>query len=193
MHVPACLFSKLFLVAMETNQLTSRWLLLVCCAAMLCAADMWSELNLPKEHIPYFFNNNKDYSTACREDQNCPYKVGPLTGKSMHCTELEKCSWPNMQTFGLNQKHRYGIHEISLYGPCIFRHFLLSYRNTSTQPNAGAMSKTVQLNTACQHLSVSTSVGPCGICGIAPLHYLSPILWYHSYNCLNPILWVLQL
>ncbi|XP_069142595.1 EGF domain-specific O-linked N-acetylglucosamine transferase-like isoform X1 [Argopecten irradians] len=35
----------------------------------------WTSLNLPTEHIPYFFYNNPDIKQSCQEDPNCPYKA----------------------------------------------------------------------------------------------------------------------
>ncbi len=37
--------------------------------------DYWSGLNLPQEHIPYFFFNNQDVKAKCEQDSLCPYKV----------------------------------------------------------------------------------------------------------------------
>ena len=39
------------------------------------AANIWQSLKLPDEHIPYFFNNNKDMKSLCAKDSKCPYKV----------------------------------------------------------------------------------------------------------------------
>ena len=38
-------------------------------------ANIWQTLKLPDEHIPYFFNNNKDVKSLCEKDSKCPYKV----------------------------------------------------------------------------------------------------------------------
>ncbi|XP_076114479.1 EGF domain-specific O-linked N-acetylglucosamine transferase-like [Mytilus galloprovincialis] len=34
----------------------------------------WNTLNLPKEHIPYFFNNNPDIKEECKRDEKCPFQ-----------------------------------------------------------------------------------------------------------------------
>lgn len=50
-------------------------------------ADIWQTLNLPDEHIPYFFKNNEDVKSLCEKDPNCPYKRHL---KSKRCWGYEK-------------------------------------------------------------------------------------------------------
>lgn len=38
-------------------------------------ADIWSDLLLPDEHVPFFFTNNPDIRDKCAADSNCPFKV----------------------------------------------------------------------------------------------------------------------
>jgi hypothetical protein len=38
-------------------------------------ADNFTEINLPKEHIPYYFNSYPEIAEKCRSDVSCPYKV----------------------------------------------------------------------------------------------------------------------
>ncbi|PSN54636.1 EGF domain-specific O-linked N-acetylglucosamine transferase [Blattella germanica] len=37
-------------------------------------ADNFTEINLPKEHIPYYFNSFPHIADKCRVDETCPYK-----------------------------------------------------------------------------------------------------------------------
>ncbi|KAK2194258.1 hypothetical protein NP493_1g07044 [Ridgeia piscesae] len=50
-------------------------------------ANIWQTLKLPDEHIPYFFNNNKDVKSLCEKDSKCPYKKYL---KSNRCWGYEK-------------------------------------------------------------------------------------------------------
>ncbi|KAI3380333.1 hypothetical protein SNEBB_003303 [Seison nebaliae] len=34
----------------------------------------WKQINLPPNHLPYFFNNNPNLLEQCRSDQQCPFK-----------------------------------------------------------------------------------------------------------------------
>ncbi len=36
-------------------------------------SSLWTELNLPEEHIPYFFTNNPEIREQCRQDPKCPF------------------------------------------------------------------------------------------------------------------------
>lgn len=36
--------------------------------------NIWDDINLPLEHMPYFFNNNYPLSLFCEKNKNCPYK-----------------------------------------------------------------------------------------------------------------------
>jgi hypothetical protein len=38
-------------------------------------ADNFTEINLPKEHIPYYFNSYPETAEKCKVDAACPYKV----------------------------------------------------------------------------------------------------------------------
>jgi len=35
---------------------------------------IWSKLNLPPSHIPYFFNSNEKLRNLCIQDDKCPFK-----------------------------------------------------------------------------------------------------------------------
>lgn len=34
----------------------------------------WESLNIPDEHVPYFFTNNVNIKKECEKEENCPYK-----------------------------------------------------------------------------------------------------------------------
>ncbi|XP_023241588.1 EGF domain-specific O-linked N-acetylglucosamine transferase-like [Centruroides sculpturatus] len=36
--------------------------------------SIWDDINLPPEHMPYFFNNNLNLASLCEKNRNCPYK-----------------------------------------------------------------------------------------------------------------------
>ena len=40
-----------------------------------CYGYNWDGLNLPDEHVPYFFTNNPEIKAQCDDDEDCPYKV----------------------------------------------------------------------------------------------------------------------
>lgn len=44
-------------------------------AVTICNGFDWKGLNLPDEHIPYYFTNNPDIKSECQHDPECPYKV----------------------------------------------------------------------------------------------------------------------
>ena len=41
----------------------------------ISSVQSWLDLNLPREHVPYFFTNNPHIRSWCLEDSACPYKV----------------------------------------------------------------------------------------------------------------------
>jgi len=41
-----------------------------------CHGYDWTSINLPAEHVAYFFKNNPDVKDLCASDKQCPYKVG---------------------------------------------------------------------------------------------------------------------
>lgn len=51
-------------------------LMVVVVVPLLDGSYQWSSLNLPEEHIPYFFRNNPDIKQKCEQDSYCPHKVG---------------------------------------------------------------------------------------------------------------------
>ncbi|CAH1785030.1 unnamed protein product [Owenia fusiformis] len=59
----------------------------------------WTGLNLPEEHIPYYFNNNKQLKKLCNEDDQCPYKKYTSTqkcwGYEKNCREVDRMSMPS--------------------------------------------------------------------------------------------------
>ncbi|XP_013380466.1 EGF domain-specific O-linked N-acetylglucosamine transferase isoform X2 [Lingula anatina] len=60
--------------------------------------DTWSWLNLPEEHIPYYFRNNPKLGEQCSKDEGCPYKdllgVKKCWGYEKLCQETERMSNP---------------------------------------------------------------------------------------------------
>ncbi|XP_033745660.1 EGF domain-specific O-linked N-acetylglucosamine transferase-like [Pecten maximus] len=59
----------------------------------------WTELNLPTEHVPYYFYNNPGIKETCHEDPQCPYKA-ELTqekcwGYEKVCSEDKRMSSPS--------------------------------------------------------------------------------------------------
>ena len=36
----------------------------------------WESLDLPEDHIPFFFTNNPSVRQLCEDDDACPFKVG---------------------------------------------------------------------------------------------------------------------
>lgn len=55
-------FRKIYLVLIIVN---CQWGL----------ADNFTDINLPKEHMPYYFNSYSDIAEKCKLDPACPYKV----------------------------------------------------------------------------------------------------------------------
>ena len=59
----------------------------------------WESLDLPDDHLPFYFNNNPDIKQQCEEDSACPFKVSitmiyklfPLA----HCFVLESLDLPD--------------------------------------------------------------------------------------------------
>ena len=39
----------------------------------------WESLNIPDEHVPYFFTNNVNIKNECEKEENCSYKVRIVT------------------------------------------------------------------------------------------------------------------
>lgn len=39
-----------------------------------CQSKIWQRLNLPNEHMPYFFNSNPGLRKKCLKEELCPYK-----------------------------------------------------------------------------------------------------------------------
>lgn len=65
---------------MSFKNLISTILVLVAFSAIAIEANnqktakKWTRLNLPDEHLPYFFNSNKKLKKQCLNDENCPFK-----------------------------------------------------------------------------------------------------------------------
>lgn len=63
------------------------------------ASFSWNSLNLPKEHIPFFFTNNNDIRKECENDKNCPFKdslfVKKCWGYEQKCLEEHRLSLPS--------------------------------------------------------------------------------------------------
>lgn len=69
-------------------------LLSVLVAKVLCDAN-YSNINLPEEHMPFYFHNFPKEAERCLKDKNCPYrKAATMTGK---CWGYEySCKWDNI-------------------------------------------------------------------------------------------------
>jgi len=53
---------------------------------VLCLADSsvpWHLINLPDEHVPYYFYSRPKLKQICRESADCPYQVCKML--EMHC------------------------------------------------------------------------------------------------------------
>lgn len=68
-------------------------------SAVTCESFNWSTVNLPAEHIPYFFFNNPAIKRACQNDHTCPYQgLVPLQrcwGYEPNCDEKMRMGVPN--------------------------------------------------------------------------------------------------
>jgi len=49
----------------------------------------WQNINLPKEHLPYYFNSNKSLRKRCLNDDDCPFKAEANPDKAK-CWGYEK-------------------------------------------------------------------------------------------------------
>ncbi len=38
-------------------------------------SNFWSKINLPKEHMPYYFFSNEKLRNRCFNDEKCPFKL----------------------------------------------------------------------------------------------------------------------
>jgi hypothetical protein len=65
------------------STLTKLYLSLIVVNYQWGLADNFTEINLPKEHIPYYFNSYPEVAEKCRLDAACPYKV------SIHLEHIE--------------------------------------------------------------------------------------------------------
>ncbi|XP_041350090.1 EGF domain-specific O-linked N-acetylglucosamine transferase-like [Gigantopelta aegis] len=58
----------------------------------------WLDLNIPQEHVPYFFTNNPHLRRQCLADSSCPYKnianVTKCWGYESGCHEKNRMSSP---------------------------------------------------------------------------------------------------
>ncbi len=54
------------------------------------SGSRWTELNIPDEHIPYFFTNNPELREQCRQDADCPFHA--LVGTKKCWGYEKKCS-----------------------------------------------------------------------------------------------------
>ena len=52
--------------------------LYMCLVVQWGAGANFSEINLPPEHIPYYFNSYSQVAEQCRLDNSCPYKVSSV-------------------------------------------------------------------------------------------------------------------
>lgn len=51
--------------------------------------DIWKDLALPLEHLPYYFFSHGETKQMCLDDPSCPYKV---TNFFISCFKLLKVS-----------------------------------------------------------------------------------------------------
>ena len=49
-------------------------LLVVLCVNVADCFD-WENLDLPEDHLPFYFNNNPSVKQRCEQDNTCPFKV----------------------------------------------------------------------------------------------------------------------
>ena len=59
---------------------------------------IWSKLNLPLEHMPYFFNSNQRLRKLCLTDDSCPYKE-QASENSTRCWGYENNCKPENRLF----------------------------------------------------------------------------------------------
>jgi hypothetical protein len=54
-------------------------------------SKIWSRINLPSSHMPYFFHSNENLRLSCLADESCPYK-SQAHNDSLKCWGYEnKC------------------------------------------------------------------------------------------------------
>lgn len=64
-----------------------------CCLLLMillitgCHGYDWSGINLPLQHVPFFFKNNPSVRELCEKDEQCPHKVNGNDTK-VRCFEL---------------------------------------------------------------------------------------------------------
>jgi len=59
--------------------LTKIYLVLVIVNCQWGLAVNFTDINLPEEHMPYYFNSYHDIAEKCKLDAACPYKVSTDT------------------------------------------------------------------------------------------------------------------
>ena len=52
-------------------------LLVLLCVHVADCFD-WGSLDLPDDHLPFYFNNNPSVRQLCEEDSACPFKVDKI-------------------------------------------------------------------------------------------------------------------
>lgn len=62
-------------VEYQVASLTKLYLSLIIVNYQWSAAYNFTEINLPEEHIPYYFNSYPEVAEKCKLDSTCPYKV----------------------------------------------------------------------------------------------------------------------
>ncbi|XP_055958443.1 EGF domain-specific O-linked N-acetylglucosamine transferase isoform X2 [Patella vulgata] len=81
-----------------SKQMLFITLSLVLLISMETKSSIWSDLHLPTEHIPFFFNNNPDIKQLCKEDKSCPYRkiadVKKCWGYESGCPQSERMKSP---------------------------------------------------------------------------------------------------
>jgi protein O-GlcNAc transferase len=59
----------------QYGALTKVYLVLVIVNCQWGHADNFTDINLPEEHMPYYFNSYHNIAEKCKLDPACPYKV----------------------------------------------------------------------------------------------------------------------
>lgn len=61
--------------------------------------ENFSTINLPKEHLPFYFSSYPDISKKCNDDPECPYKMhlnkNVCWGYEQQCNEKKQYSMPS--------------------------------------------------------------------------------------------------
>lgn len=70
-----CLISLEVMWTMDVNLSLHLFIAVICEIVLHYSAFSFSNINLPKNHVKYYFNAFKEVSEKCLEDETCPFKV----------------------------------------------------------------------------------------------------------------------